>query len=182
MVTVTADDIIRFWFAENQRQHWFNASTAFDRLLTDRYDTVLQAAANGDLEDWAQSATGTLALIIVLDQFSRNIHRGTAAAYSNDARACALCKQAIDRRFDESLEGWHKAFMYMPLMHSESLADQDLSVDRFTSAGLDNARYALHHRDIIRRFGRFPHRNRILGRTSSAEELAYLDSDEAFNG
>ena len=181
-IPVTPDDIVDFWFSDTSRKHWFKSTPEFDRELADRFGDLPEQATLGRLDEWADSARGALALVIVLDQLPRNIHRGSAETYRFDARAREVCKQAIDKGLNNQLDGWELGFLYMPLMHSENRDDQELSVRLFTEAALDNASYAIHHRDIVRRFGRFPHRNRLLGRESTREELEYLASDEAFTG
>ncbi|MCC6208250.1 MAG: DUF924 domain-containing protein [Gammaproteobacteria bacterium] len=174
--------VLDHWFSASARKYWFNASEDFDRDLVRRFSALHRRAANGELDGWESTATGSLALVILLDQCSRNFNRNRGDAYANDAHARRIVLAAIARGFDQELEGWRRAFLYMPLMHSEAPDDQDYSVRLFTEAGLDNARYALHHRDIIRRFGRFPHRNKALGRESTADEIAYLKSEGAFHG
>lgn len=174
--------LLDFWFSDAARPHWFGATAEFDRELAQRFGALHRRAAAGALDDWAGTADGALALVLLLDQCSRNLHRGRAEAYASDAHARRIARDAIAQGFDHQLESEGRAFLYLPFMHSESLEDQEYSVRLFVEAGLDNARYALHHRDIIRRFGRFPHRNGALGRASTAEERAYLASDEAFRG
>ena len=122
-------------------------------------------------------------MVIILDQFPLNMFRGLAESFHGEAKAIEIAKYAIDQSFDDLLTDEQKAFLYLPLMHSENLVDQDLSVTLFEKAGLtENLRFAKHHREIVRRFGRFPHRNRILNRQSTEAELEYLASDEAFHG
>jgi uncharacterized protein (DUF924 family) len=177
-----ARSLLEHWFSEPARRHWFTASEDFDRNLAQRFGALQRRAANGELDAWAATADGALALVLLLDQCSRNLNRGLAAAYANDEHARRIARAAIAQGFDRQLDNRRRAFLYMPFMHSESLKDQDESVRLFTEAGLDNARYALQHRDIIRRFGRFPHRNQSLGRESTEEEIAYLESEGAFRG
>ena len=155
----TAQNVLNFWFSEAAQKHWFKRSR--------------NALVSGQV---------ALALILLLDQCSRNLNRGSSAAFANDAHARSIVRDAIARGLDQQLQDWHRGFLYMPLMHSESLEDQDDSVRLFAESGLDNTRYALEHRDLIRRFGRFPHRNEVMGRTSTAEEIAYLQSEGAFHG
>jgi uncharacterized protein (DUF924 family) len=162
---------------------WFRSTPAFDEGLRERYLDTWQAAAAGGLEHWRQNPQGALALVIVLDQFPLNMFRGRAEGFSTEARAREVAAEAIGKGWDKALDKSRLAFLYMPFMHSENLADQDRSVALFEAAGLtDNLRFARHHRELIRRFGRFPHRNAILGRASSEEELEYLASKEAFHG
>ena len=151
---MTPEDILDFWFAESNRQRWFKSTASFDHEISERFGSCIEAAARGQLDEWMDSARGSLALVIVLDQFPRNIYRGTAETYRCDATARRVCKQAIETGQNRELTGWYLAFLYMPLMHSEDIQDQETSVRLFTEAGLDNTSYAIHHRDIVRRFAR----------------------------
>lgn len=176
-------DILDFWYATEMRAKWFASTPQIDAMIRERYAAVWASASSGALDHWRDSATGCLALVIILDQFPLNMFRGTAQSFSTEQQAVAITKHAISKDFDKQIDQAQLAFLYMPLMHSEALADQDLSVSRFEAAGLENnLRFARHHREIVQRFGRFPHRNAILGRTSNAEELTYLNSKEAFKG
>ncbi len=181
-MTATPEDIIKFWFSDAVRDHWFKPSADVDDDIRRRFGGLHRKAAAGDLDDWARNPRSALALILVLDQFSRNLHRGKPEAWACDDHALRIARAAIVRGFDQYLADGEKAFLYMPFMHSEHLDIQEESVRLFTTAGLDNAPYALQHRDIVRRFGRFPHRNALLGRDSTPEELDYLQSDSAFHG
>ncbi len=175
--------VIKFWFAAGMEKRWFRATPELDAEIRERFEPMWQAAAGGRLHAWEDSPDGSLALVIVFDQFPLNMYRGTAKAFTTEGDAIRVARQAVKRGHDAALHGAQKAFLYMPLMHSEDLADQDESVRLYAAAGLgENLRFAEHHRDLIRRFGRFPHRNAILGRESSAAELAYLASKEAFTG
>ncbi len=179
----TPHDILAFWFAPGMNKRWFRSTTALDNDIRERFEATWRAGADGSLCDWEDSAEGALALVIVLDQFPLNMYRGTAQSFATEAEAIRVSRNALRHGLDRHLPGEQKAFLYMPLMHSEELADQDECVRRFAAAGLsDNLRFARHHRELIRRFGRFPHRNAILGRDSTPEELEYLDSKEAFTG
>ncbi|MBT8429851.1 MAG: DUF924 domain-containing protein [Gammaproteobacteria bacterium] len=176
-------DIIDYWFAEPMRKHWFRSTPDLDTQIRVRFEAVWRQAAGGELSAWMRTAQGSLALAIVLDQFPLNMFRGEARSFATETRAIEVVLNAIDRGFDRQLSHEQLAFLYMPLMHSEDLEHQERSVDLFEAAGLEsNARFARHHRDLIRRFGRFPHRNAIIGRPSTAEEQAYLASKEAFRG
>jgi uncharacterized protein (DUF924 family) len=175
--------IIEFWFSPPMARHWFNSTEALDRTIRQRFAGLWSEAANGHLDHWAETAEGALALCVVLDQFPLNMFRGQPAAFRTEQKAVAVTKACVAAGFDKQLPKDRLAFLYMPLMHSESMADQRLSVQLFEAAGLErNAEFARHHRDIIERFGRFPHRNAILGRLSRPEEVRYLDSPEAFTG
>lgn len=169
------DDILTFWFTEPMRSHWFDAETGIDLDIARRFGALHRQAVTGEIDDWARNPRGALALVILLDQFSRNLHRGKPKAYANDDQALQIARAAIVRGFDQYLNGWEKAFLYMPFMHSERLDIQEESVRLFTTANLDNAPYALQHRDTVRRFGRFPHRNAILGRESTPAEIEFLN-------
>ncbi len=183
LLLASPDGVLAFWFSEHARPLWFRATAAFDRELERRFGATVEAALAGRLDDWGGDAEPALALVIVLDQFPLNIYRGRARSFAGEQRAREIARRAIDLGYDAALNDEQKVFLYLPFMHSESLADQDLSVILFEAAGLHgNLRYARHHRDIVRRFGRFPHRNAILGRESTAEEIEYLNSPEAFTG
>jgi uncharacterized protein (DUF924 family) len=176
-------DILQFWFSEGVVKLWFNSTPEFDHELREKYETVYRDALTGKYDSWMQAATGCLALIILFDQIPLNIYRGQKQSFATEARAREVASHAILQSFDQQLNDAQKAFMYMPFMHSESLEDQKRAVELFENANLkNNLRFAHHHRSIIERFGRFPHRNRILGRESTEAELEYLQSKEAFLG
>lgn len=178
---ITPQEILAFWCAPGMEPRWFDATPELDAAIRQKYEAVWEAALRGELDAWQDTPAGALALVIVLDQFPRNMYRLDAKRYASAEKAVAVTKRAIEKGFDALLDRPCLAFLYMPLMHSEALADQDLSVRLFAAAGLEaNLRYARHHRELVRRFGRFPHRNDLLGRESTAEEIAYLDSKEAF--
>lgn len=179
----SAEEIVVFWFSARVQPLWFQSTAEFDAELTERFLRVWQAACEGALSDWEASAEGALALVICMDQFPLNMFRGRAESFFSETAAREVAGRAIGRGFDQSLNDPQKAFLYMPFMHSESLADQDRSVALFRAAGLsENAQFAEHHRDIIRRFGRFPHRNAILGREDTPQERAYRSSAGAYLG
>ena len=179
----TITSILEYWYSESVRERWFNSTPAFDEQITSSYESLWQAAAKGDYDHWKSSADGCLALCIVLDQFPLNMYRNQKLGFSTEAQSIVIAKYAVNLGFDKQLPKEQLAFLYMPLMHSENLQDQTFAVDLFSNAGLENnARFARHHRDIVSRFGRFPHRNTVLGRESSTEELEYLNSKEAFTG
>ncbi|MBI1422543.1 MAG: DUF924 family protein [Gammaproteobacteria bacterium] len=178
-----AGELIDFWFSPRVEKLWFNSTPAFDQELRDRYADTYAAACRGECDIWQTSPPGALALVIVFDQIPLNIFRGQQQSFASEARARAVAEKAIGNGFDAYLSDAQKAFLYLPYMHSENLADQDRSVVLYTAAGLENnLRFARHHREIVRRFGRFPHRNAILGRQSTDEELAWLASKDAFKG
>lgn len=177
------EEIIDFWFSARVRSLWFQSTAAFDDELRVRFLPTWQAACAGQLTGWMATAEGCLALVICLDQFPLNMFRGQAESFSSEAAARAVAALAIEWGFDQSLPVEQRGFLYLPYMHSESLADQECSVALYRSLGqAESLHYAQHHREIVQRFGRFPHRNAILGRENSPEEQAWLASDEAYLG
>ena len=172
---LTASDILTFWFSPDVKPKWFTGGESFDAELRQRFGAVLEQARRGAFAHWADSPDGALALVIVLDQFPRNIHRGTPEAFAADPVALAAAKQAIAQGYGGGLAPDGQAFLYMPFQHSEVLADQDQGVALFEALGVDEyTDFMRRHRDIIARFGRFPHRNAILGRSSTSEETEFL--------
>ena len=178
-------EVLDFWFAGDPATHrkvWFEKDAAFDTACADRA-AARDIAKSGALDFWAETPKGGLALLILLDQFSRNLHRGTAEAFAADAKARAVARAMLARGLDQALTPVERMFVYLPFEHSEDLADQDLAVRLY--AALDAITdekmldYAERHRDVIRRFGRFPHRNAALGRANTAEEAAYLAEPDA---
>jgi uncharacterized protein (DUF924 family) len=168
-------ELVEFWFSDAVRPLWFNSTVEFDKALRQRYEPTWASARDGVYDHWAEEARSALALVIVLDQFPLNMFRQDALQYSTEAHARDIARQAIDAGLDRQLDNGQKAFLYLPFMHSEVLEDQDRSVELFTAAGLeDNLKYANHHREVIERFGRFPHRNEALGRETTPEEREYL--------
>ena len=175
----TPTDILSFWFSDRSRPKWFANEPSFDALVSARYGAVLQAAKRGELFQWRETIRGRLAEIIVLDQFSRNIYRGTAGAFECDAQALVLAQEAVRDEARFELTPDEKAFLYMPFMHSESPVIHEEGLKLFSEVGLEShLAYEEEHRRVIQRFGRFPHRNAILGRTSTAEEDLYLAQDQ----
>ncbi|APX93977.1 hypothetical protein BWR19_14120 [Halomonas sp. 1513] len=171
-----ADEILAFWFDELTPAQWFRKDAALDASISRRFGARLEAASRGELWEWRLSARGRLAEIILLDQFSRNVYRDTPAAFANDGMALVLAQEAVAQRRDRHLDVAWRAFLYMPYMHSESLKVHDEALRLFDQPGLEeNLRFEHRHRDVIARFGRYPHRNAILGRDSTAQELAFLD-------
>lgn len=177
------NELLAFWFSEPVKKLWFNSTPEFDAQLKEKYLNLVERAERGELDSWAGEARGALALVIILDQLPLNIFRQQARSFATEGKAQEIAAQAVDNNLDQQLPDEQKAFMYLPFMHSEDLALQDKSVALFERAGLaENLKYAKHHRELIRRFGRFPHRNKILGRESTPEETSYLNSKEAFLG
>jgi uncharacterized protein (DUF924 family) len=174
--STTPDAVLAWWFAPETKPEWFTGGAAFDAAVRDRLGALYARAANGELDGWAVEPRGLLALVILFDQVPRNVFRGTPRAFEGDARALALARLAVDRGADRGLTVDERLFLYLPFEHAEDLADQERSVALFRALGdADYLDYALRHQVVIERFGRFPHRNAILGRESTAEELAFLE-------
>lgn len=191
------DAVHDFWFgpldeaglcAPEQHDLWFTSSDEIDDTIRERFGELTAHATAGGLEDWESSDRGLVALVILLDQFNRNIHRGTPKAFAGDERALALAQHYIETGHYRRLPAIHQGFLYMPLEHAEDLEVQEECVTLFEELAVitgnqminDYVRYAVGHRDVIAQFGRFPHRNAILGRTSTPEELAYLEKHGGF--
>lgn len=176
------DEILRFWFDDIEHSRWFKKDPGFDRELDQRFGEFLAQAKNDQLDDWDDTSDGRLALIILLDQFSRNIFRGTSAAFEADAKALLLAVDGIEDGCDHELSLEQRSFFYLPLRHAEDLAMQELGLAKtreLNDAGYGTDKYALNHLEIITRFGRFPHRNIVLGRRNTPEEDAYLKDGKA---
>lgn len=183
------EDVLQFWFGDSLAERapkWFVRDKAFDEEIRQRFLADLEHAAQGEYEVWEATPRGRLALVILLDQFSRNLFRGDPASFAQDARARELVQRGLSERVDLALDPVEAAFFYMPLEHSESKEDQALSVEKFgdlrrRARSEDEKRllesfydYAVRHRDIVERFGRFPHRNAVLGRSTTDEEAEFL--------
>src|SRR5256885_10045556 len=162
------ETILSFW-REAGRDRWFTRDDAFDAEIREKFLPTYEAAAAGKLGEWERTAEGTLALVIVLDQFPRNMFRGTARCYATDSQAREVAHRALKRGCDQDVPEPERGFFFLPFMHSEDPVDQGRCVELYRAAGDENLKYAERHRDIIRRFGRFPHRNAILGRTTTPE-------------
>jgi len=178
---IEPSDIIDYWFSEKSKQFWFASTPSIDKEITSRYETVWEKAASGGLSSWGETADGSVALIIILDQFPLNMFRGKAKGFKTESMAVEVALNAIDNGFDEEMDNEKLLFLFMPLMHSENLDHQNLQVYLFEKYNF-NLEFSKHHRDLVKKFGRFPHRNEILGRMSTMEELDYLLSDNAFRG
>ena len=173
--TASASDVIAFWFDEATPEQWYKKDQAFDDAIRNRFGDTIEAALAGRLDKWADEVETCMALIILLDQFTRNIHRDTPRAFSGDEMALALSLRFIDRGFIDHPDATWRQFMLMPMMHSEDIGIQDRSIPLFEEhTNPLTLEYAIKHRDIVARFGRFPHRNAILGRPSSDEEVEFL--------
>jgi len=173
-------DVIAFW-RDAGPSRWFKKDEAFDRQFRDRFIAAHEAAARGELDSWQRSPKGALALCILLDQFPRNAFRGSARMFATDAKARDVARAALQSGFDQQAGEQMRQFFYLPFMHSEQLADQDFCVELTSRIGEESARYARMHRDIISRFGRFPHRNAVLGRETTPAEQRFLD-EGGFSG
>jgi len=186
--------VLEFWFgdldepenAKQRRDLWFASTPDQDSEIRQRFGVLHEKAQAGDLAHWAEAPRTALALIVLLDQFTRNLYRGDGAAFANDARSLALASAAVERGFDRTLHPVERAFLYMPFQHSENPDDQDLSMRLYRGLldecppslkafARDTYDHAALHRDIIERFGRFPHRNELLGRSSTESERRYLE-------
>ena len=182
-------EVLMFWFGQpgseaatysQRRKLWFGKAPEVDRQIIDRFQRLYQQAALGELDAWQQTPLGCLALLVLLDQFPRNMFRGTPQAFATDPQALALAKQAIDQGFDQQLEPIQRIFFYLPLEHSENADDQARSIERYQKLCAiapelaDTVDYAIRHQKVIDRFGRFPHRNVILGRESTLAEIEFL--------
>jgi uncharacterized protein (DUF924 family) len=171
----SAEDVLAFWRVAGP-DRWFSKDAAFDSEIATRFFAVWHAAAEGLLATWEDTAAGALALTIVLDQFPRNMFRGHARAFESDPVARAVADRALARGFDRQVAHDLRQFFYLPFEHSEHMADQERSLELARRHGdAEYARYAEQHADIIRRFGRFPHRNAALGRVTTPEEQAFID-------
>lgn len=176
--TAMRDDscqVLDFWFQELTPKQWWAKDAALDAEIGRRFAGTLWAAVTGELWQWREHAAGRLAEIIVLDQFSRNIHRDTAAAFAADPQALVLAQEAVRSGADQQVPPSQRSFFYTPYMHSESILIHQQALPLYEALGIeDNLRFELRHKQIIDRFGRYPHRNEILGRSSTAEELEFL--------
>ena len=181
----TPSDVLEFWFSEQSRALWFEKNAAFDEAIRVRFEDTVRAAAAGELEHWERTAPGALALVIVLDQFPRNLYRGSARAFAADPRAREVADQALSRRLDQDIPLAQRHFFFLPFEHSESTGDQERSIALFQAwaeahdgpardRALEQMRYVHRHAEIVARFGRFPHRNEALGRESTEAEIAFL--------
>ncbi|MRD47538.1 DUF924 family protein [Caenimonas koreensis] len=169
------ESILQFWFHEIKPAQWWKVDSVFDRLIAERFGQVHQRAVRSELFEWRANAGGRLAEVIVLDQFSRNIFRGSRRAFEADPLALALAQEAVAAGADLALTQDERTFLYMPYMHSESRQIHEVAERLFREhAAKNNYDFELRHKAIIDRFGRYPHRNEILGRESTAEELSFL--------
>ncbi len=174
--------VLEFWFSEGpneRREAWFKKNPAFDEEIRQRFGGLHSRAAAGELDGWTETARGRLALIVVLDQFSRNMFRGDPRAFSTDAKALELAREGVEQGYDRDLSTIERDFMYLPFEHSEDLADQHRAVELFENSSSETAEYARQHLAVIEKFGRFPHRNAVLSRENTPEETEYLKDPNA---
>jgi len=177
----TLHELLSLWFAPETSKLWFRSTQEFDDKLRDRYEAIYLQAKEGELDELVEEDELALALVILLDQIPLNIYRHDGRRYGTGDKALGIARLVIDRGGDRHMGDKQKAFLYMPFMHSENLDDQKESIRLFEQAGLkENARFAHHHYEIVKRFGRFPHRNDQLGRANSEEETAWLNSKEGY--
>lgn len=170
-----AQTILDFWFVDSTPEQWFSHNEAFDQIIQQRFTPVYGVACVGELFHWRHSAEGRLAEIIILDQFSRNLFRNDPRAFAQDPLALVLAQEAVSQRMDQKLHPTLRHFLYMPYMHSESKLIHEAGIRLFTALENENVlQYAKLHKTIIDRFGRYPHRNAVLGRTSTPEEIEFL--------
>lgn len=174
------EDVLRFWFEELNEQDWFSSGKPVDEKCRKRFGPVYEALKSDPLDPDQADARTLLAAVLVFDQFPRNMFRKTAEAYATDNAALALARAAVASGKDRTLNPRQRHFLYMPFMHSEDLTAQAESVQLFTELGIpDGVQYARHHHDVVERFGRFPHRNTILGRRSTPEEMEFLKTEKS---
>ena len=175
-----SEDILDFWFEEMGPSKWWIKDEAVDQLIISRFSELHFAANQGELYEWRATSKGRLAEIIVLDQFSRNMFRGSARAFASDSMAVALSQEAVAAGVDDELTDVESSFLYMPFMHSESLLIHEVAVELYTKSGIQtNLEFEIKHKNIIEKFGRYPHRNVALGRQSTDEEIAFLKQPES---
>lgn len=175
MLQAMYEEILEFWFEEIDQRCWWKKDTELDRLIVDRFSQTHDKATRGELFEWRNTARGRLAEIIVLDQFSRNMYRNSPGAFAYDAVALVLSQEAIFLGSDNDLTPVERSFLYMPFMHSESLMIHQMALELYKKNGIEsNLDFEIKHKNIIERFGRYPHRNRILGRQSTKAEEDFL--------
>lgn len=174
----TAEDVIRFWFVEHGPDDWFGGKAEFDTALAAEFAETHPRVALGEAWEWRKTSEGRMAEIIVLDQFSRQLHRGSAEAFAQDKMALVLAQEAIADGADQAIAMERRMFLFMPFMHAESLVIQEEGVKHFAQFGPEMLKYMTGHRDCIAKFGRFPFRNKALGRESTPEEVAYMEEQK----
>lgn len=173
----TRYEILHFWFEEVEPQQWFQKNPELDKIISERFISNYEMARDGLSDGWSSDADGALALVILLDQFPRHIFRNDPRSFATDKKALLFAKEAIHKGFDQLLEPVKKGFLYVPFQHSEDLRDQERSVELMGAMKEENPTgydYAVRHRDVIQKYGRFPHRNAVLGRENTPDEEEYL--------
>jgi uncharacterized protein (DUF924 family) len=174
----TPDEVVSFW-REAGPERWFARDEALDEACRERFGLTYEAAARGDLNEWELTPDGALAVVLLLDQFPRNMFRGTRRVYATDPAALMAADRAIEKGYDHKVDPALRKFFYLPFVHAEDLGHQERSVALNEALGdRDSVKWARHHRDIVARFGRFPHRNGILGRESTPEEETFLEESD----
>lgn len=179
----TKSDVLNYWFEELAPQQWFQQSDEVDATIKDRFSAIHETVKEGTCDDWAIEVDGALALILILDQFPRHMFRGSPDSFATDKKALLIAKDAIHKGFDQILNPTKRGFMYLPFQHSEVLTDQRRSVELYTAMKDANPMghmYAVRHFEPVDKFGRFPHRNDVLGRESSEEEIEFLKTHGGF--
>ena len=179
--SITPSDVLDYWFSEKSKQFWFASTPQVDNEIKVCFESVWEKAAEGEYSQWRETADGSVALIVILDQLPLNMFRSDPKGFQTESMAVEVALNAINNGFDEELNDEKLLFLFMPLMHSENIDHQNLQVYLFDKYNF-NLEFSKHHRDLVKKFGRFPHRNEILGRMSTMEELDYLLSDNAFKG
>jgi len=172
------EEVLNFWFGTLHPSDWFRGSDELDARIKEKFEATYYQVVAGDTEHWRDAPEGSLAEVIVLDQFSRNMFRGTAASFVADPLALALAQEAVRRGDDQNLEVSKRVFLYMPYMHSESAKVHEKALELFSDT--PNLEYEIKHKAIIDRFGRYPHRNAVLGRVSTAEEIEWMKENKGF--
>lgn len=176
-------DVINYWYSERIKKHWFSSTPELDNEIKNRYEKIWESASIGQLDEWKNTPEGCLALIIIFDQFPLNMFRGEAKSFQTESKAIEVAMAAINSNFDKKLSNDKLSFLFLPFMHSENIEDQELSVKLFRKYNLvNNLKFAQHHRDIVQKYGRFPHRNKILGRENTKAESEYLMCKNSFKG
>lgn len=181
MTIKTVRDVLEFWFSDRMQPYWFAKSEEIDHRITEEFGPTYEAALRRELDPWMETAEGALALVITLDQFPRNMFRGSGRSFESNDLALEHARAALNAGFDQQIEATQRQFFYLPFMHSEDLPDQTLSVELYEALGNENSlAFAIAHRDIIERFGRFPHRNAVLDRPSTPDEVEFLKTHSGF--
>jgi uncharacterized protein (DUF924 family) len=182
--------ILNFWFGDPEsdtyghfQDFWFQSSAEFDQQIKTQFESVYLEAVAGKLNALSETPEGSLAFVILLDQFPRNMYRGMPQAFASDAMALSVSRDALDKKYDQNLLPTQRVFLYLPFEHSEKIENQDYSVALFEALGDEyTLKYAIEHRDVIVQFGRFPHRNSILGRKSTPDEIKFLEETNFMKG